>query len=369
MRVCIYEPTESAYRTKFFEDFFEKQEGTIIRLCKGNQEKSGNAIVNLFFRVKKVVTRCINIAWADLYVICAMNQDDFYIKVARILHKKIIMDFYISFYDTLVLDRRVVSENSYKAKKLTKKDRTALLLSDITIFLNEAEAQYYCDLLKINRNSVQYVIIPTCVKEKKRAKLHFFHDENQTMNLCWSGTYIPLQGLECILEAYALVRAQNSNIKLYIWGDSEEKWYPYMQLAEKLGIIDKIEVHNEWNVLEKWEKFIIENCDVSLGIFGDSVKAHNVISNKVIDGVAFRTPVITGWSKGLSEYFDGERDIYVVDNTPQSLADKILELYSRRYDDICGNVDRAYTIWKSYFTQEYFNQELIKIIGKIERKQ
>ena len=85
---------------------------------------------------------------------------------AKILRKKIIVDYYISMYDTAVNDRRTVNENSLAAKAALVNDRLLLHLADIVIFLNESESVYYQKVagLTLNKNKVK--IIPLCVDYK-----------------------------------------------------------------------------------------------------------------------------------------------------------------------------------------------------------
>jgi hypothetical protein len=127
------------------------------------------------------------------------------------------------------------------------------------------------------------------------------------------------------------------NLHLYIWGASDTRGELYRKMVENLLIQDIVTIHNEWGNRKKWEEFIVDKCDISLGIFGKSMKAQTVLANKVLDGIAFRTPVITARSVGLNEYFNGKDDIFITENTPEALA-KMIEYIGVSYGGGGGDI-------------------------------
>jgi len=70
----------------------------------------------------------------------------------------------------------------------------------------------------------------------------------------------------------------------------------------------------------------IEGADVCLGIFGKSIKAKNVITNKVIQILCSQKPLITMDSKAIKEInAENEKNcILVPPNDPNKLAEAIL---------------------------------------------
>jgi glycosyltransferase involved in cell wall biosynthesis len=167
-----------------------------------------------------------------------------------------------------------------------------------------------------------------------------------------------LQGLDTILRAVSIIK-NKIDFHLYIWGSSEQKSSPFKKMIQELSIEEFVTIHNEWENIKEWEKFIIKICDVTLGIFGQSSKAKTVLANKVIDGVAFRTPVITAHSGGLYNYFTGKNDIFTTENNPTDLAHCIENIYHLQYSDIKERIDNAYEVYQNYFTPEQFDKKLI----------
>jgi glycosyltransferase involved in cell wall biosynthesis len=148
------------------------------------------------------------------------------------------------------------------------------------------------------------------------------------------------------------------NLHLYIWGASDKRGESYIKLVSELKLDDIVTVHNEWGNRKKWEEFTVNTCDITLGIFGQSAKAKNVLANKVIDGIAFRTPVITAHSSGLYNYFTGVDDIFTTGNTPEELAKTIEYVASLDYSVIKARIDMAYSIYQKNFTPHVFRERL-----------
>ena len=184
------------------------------------------------------------------------------------------------------------------------------------------------------------------------------------MELCWTGSYIPLHGLDIILEAFRIVINRGIRCKLLIWGDDYNKAKPYIEYINKYGLENRCIVHNEWGNIKKWRDYMEEHCDVTLGIFGNSTKAKSVVANKVIDGIDFGTPVITGTSTGLDIYFDSS-SLIIIDNSPEILADAIETIYNESFENIEKMTNKAYDIYKSYFSEDVFSLTLRNIINKI----
>jgi glycosyltransferase involved in cell wall biosynthesis len=147
-------------------------------------------------------------------------------------------------------------------------------------------------------------------------------------------------------------------IHLYIWGISDSRSKSYMNIVTELNLEDIITIHNEWGNWSKWENFITNTCDICLGIFGSSTKAKMVLANKVIDGVAFKVPVITAHSLGLLDYFNGIDDIFITNSTPHDLANTISHVINLDYEVIEKRINAAYKIYLDDFTPEKFYNKL-----------
>jgi glycosyltransferase involved in cell wall biosynthesis len=292
---------------------------------------------------------------ADLIYVFAMQHGHFLMHLFKFFRKKVVTDFFISFYDTEINDYKHFSSSEKESKKFKKVDINAIKYSNMVFFLTMAEKEYYSKILNISIEN--YRILPLCIERKRFANLNFYTKSRDCFNICWCGSYVPLQGLDVILNAVSLLK-DRINFHFYIWGYSEERFNPYKSIIEKLSIEDKITVHNEWGNRAKWEDFVVNTCDLTLGIFGNSSKAKIVLANKIIDGVAFKTPVVTAPSSGLFDFFNGKDDIYIAENNSESLALQIELLSKMDYSEIRSRIENAYRVYDKNFTPERFNERL-----------
>lgn len=321
----------------------------------------------LLCKVFAPLSNAFNFISCDAIYLTIMSHDLPIIKWAKRFHKPIITEFYLSLYDTNVKDRKEVCDGSKEAEHMKNHDIYALENSSKVILLAEADKKYYSELLEVDFNKINSSVIPLVNNKKKSAELNYFKHNKNYMQLCWTGTYIPLQGLDKVIYAMKIVKEKsNIPIKLFVWGRDPRAAQTYIDMINELGISDCVTIHNEWGNLNKWENFISENCDLSLGIFGDTDKAKYVMANKVVDGMSFKTPVITSHSTGVYDFCNGEDDIFIVDNTPVSIANKIIEVSEMSYEDIKIRVDNAYKIYEANFSPQAFDNKFIKLLDEIE---
>ena len=368
MKICVLGPIKGAYRVKTIVGALINS-GYEICLCDikydATKRKSSFYIKKLCYYVSSV----LGIITSDVVYISPFAHNTRMIYIARLLSKKIITDFYVSLYDMEVLDKKNVAMNSYKAKKLLKKDLYALRNSTLVFFLNDAEARYYTKVVGTDFSNTNMAILPLGISAKENVKLDYFKKKRDCLNICWVGTYIPLQGLDIILKAIAILKkADKIKFHLYIWGDSEKKGRKYLSMINELNIQDVVSVHNEWGNFEAFSAHMIEKCDVNLGIFGDSQKAKTVLANKVIDGMAFKAPVITAYSDGVCNYFKDGENIILCKNTAESLASAIVRVAEMDLEQVNEIVKSAYSIYISTFSEKALERSFLSYLRNIGAK-
>jgi glycosyltransferase involved in cell wall biosynthesis len=363
------------YRTKNTLNFFLTKEDYRVfynDFDKPVSYKESSCPVSIKTKILKIFSIVPNffyMLWADIIYVFAMQHGSFPIQIALLFKKKLVVDFFLSFYDTEVNDYKRFLPGSKEAKKIKKADRKAIINSRMVFFLNQSEAEYYTKILDIDIHTIPYRILPLCIDEKPQAKIDYFLGNRDCLNLCWCGSYVPLQGLDVILMAVSMLK-EKMNMHLFIWGASDKRGEIYKKMVGDLHIEDIVTIYNEWGNREKWEGFIVDNCDISLGIFGQSMKAQTVLANKVLDGIAFHTPVITARSAGLYEYFHGKDDIFITENTPEALVRMIEYVkfsYGRDgYSRIRERVDNAYKIYQENFTPRLFQKKMSSYLSELK---
>lgn len=241
--------------------------------------------------------------------------------LAKLIRKKPVAYYaYVSIYDTLVNDRRIIKPNSIKAKIIHFIEKLACQWSDM-IFAETFEC-------------VNYFVKEFGVDKKKFRRLFLTTDETiyqpipykeptQEFKVMYFGTFVPLHGTNTIVEA-AKILSNYKEIVFIFCGKGQDK-----PLAENLS--RKYHLSNV-KFLGFVEKSVylrnITEADVCLGIFGKSIKAKNVVTNKVAQFLASQKPLITMDSKAIKEInAENEKNcILVPPNDPKKLADAILFL-------------------------------------------
>ncbi len=332
-----------------FREYFDLQE---INL-EGESSPIRKFMINIFKHGRKV----------DFALIPKEAQRfAFIIALFKILNPKtkIIWDAFFSFYDTKVFDRRLVGENSLKARYYYLLDYLLCKFSDILFFDTVEHRDYFVKTFKI-KTSKKLVILPMMidislidnVKVSEDVQNIFSKDK---FNIFFYGSYIPLQGIEYIVEAADLLK-ENKNIQFILLGSGQT--FPMAEkLYNDLGLKNIIFVDRM-----PYEELLeyIKASDLCLGIFGNTDKAKRVVSNKVLEYLACNKLVITGESDAMKRYFkNGEDLVYCNMADANDLAEKIKYVYNK-YDELkyLGENGRKKV-------EEYFSQKNLEKIVKSE---
>lgn len=241
-----------------------------------------------------------------------------------VTRKPVIFDPFISLYNTVVEDRQFHSKVSLAALWYFVLDSISLKMADVIIADTEAHAGYYQKKFGVRKE--KFAIVPVGVREDLFFPLPA-KGKNERFIVSFHGTYIPLHGIEYIIESAKLLKADES-VAFRLLGTGQTL-LSIKSLVRKYGLSNVA-------LLEKripYEAFpeYISSADVCLGIFGKTLKAKMVVPNKVYECLAMGKPVITADTPAVREFFEPNKNIFTVDtNDPTSLVQRILELKDDR---------------------------------------
>ncbi len=269
--------------------------------------------------------------------------------------KKVVFDAFFSIYDFNVFDRKLCSEKSFKARYYWFLDWFSCKLADKILLDTQEHINYFAEEFRIEKEKFYKLFIsaddkvmcPRLVKENRNYFLVNFH-----------GKFIPLQGIEYIIQAAKIL--ENENIKFNIIGTGQT-YSKIKELANKLQVknINFIGFLNLKKVAE-----YINKADISLGIFGSTQKAQRVIPNKVYEALACRKAVITGETPAAKELFtDKENILFCKMADSKDLAQKILEL---KNDSELRNkiAENGYKLFKQKLTPKVLGKEFKEFLIK-----
>lgn len=170
----------------------------------------------------------------------------------RFRNKTVVIDFFISMYDTLVCDRQKFKPGSFIGRILHTFDRKTVAKADRLICDTNAHGEYFHEEFGVPTDKLStlyleadrsiYRPMPGAKPEifKNRFIVHYF------------GSILPLQGIETILEAARLLKDEKEILFDLVGPLPEElgaanrdlksllltPWLPQQQLAERIAAAD-----------------------------------------------------------------------------------------------------------------------------------
>lgn len=230
--------------------------------------------------------------------------------------QELVIDFFISMYDTFVDDRKYFKDTSFISKLFHKVDSFVLHKADHIIADTKAHAKYFSQEfdVPINKIEVLYIEADTSIYQSFEKK-----KENDKFEIVYFGSILPVQGIEVVLSAIQSL-SNRSDLHFTIIGPVEQKL--------KISIIDYPNTtFINWLEQTKLSE-ILNQSDLALsGHFSSTVgKANRTIAGKTYIYRAMNLPVILGESDANHELFKADdRDYFYVERGDSTkLAEKIL---------------------------------------------
>lgn len=287
------------------------------------------------------------------------NSANLVILLNRLWKKRIIVDIYISAYETLVVDRKRLPEKSKKAKILKNRDVRAFTTGSPVIFLTEAEKKYYCKTIGLLPDQISSKISPLVVPLRNLARRPFLKGKSKIPTIAWWGNEgNPLHGFENIAEACRILIEEGFEARFAFFAGGNQNWDSFVEEFSFLKNNSNVIFTNSYTFANgKLNEFLHQETDLSLGTFGDTAKARTVLVNKVLDAASFGLPCLTQYSEGMLEFFEPDKNIFISEITPQKIAEKIRRCLSM--PDTClelGDASRA--LVRSQFSPESFQRSL-----------
>ena len=292
-------------RTETLLDLLRKSEIEVVEALVGNSRLKYFKAVYYLLKYQGV---------CDLILVGFRGQE--ILPVLKLLsNKPIIFDAFLSIYDTLCFDRRIFKPDSLIGKCLKSCDKFLCRISDIVLVDTKAHKDYFREQFEVE--NVDYFYLGCNEKLFRPLKADGGKEE---FVVFWYGTVRPLQGIDVILKAAAML--EDKKVKFKMVGPVRKK---YSELIAELKL-----KNTEFIDRVPYEELPVEisKADVCLGgHFSDIDKAQRVIAGKTFQFLACGKAVIVADNPANMELFRGGTLIHFVKaNDPCALADKILEL-------------------------------------------
>lgn len=213
---------------------------------------------------------------------------------AKMRGAKIVWDAFLSLYDTIVDDRKLVRPAGLRAKVIGWLERAACAAADLIVLDTKAHAKYFSGRYGAPETKLTSVWVG--------AETHVFQHRPlvarpgaETFNILFYGQFIPLHGIEFIIDAAR--RVSDPSVRWTLVGSGQER-NKIDKLLEQEGAASITVV--DWIDYARLPVAIAE-ADLCLGVFGESDKAARVIPNKVFQIIAVGRPLVTRDSPAIRE--------------------------------------------------------------------
>lgn len=230
----------------------------------------------------------------------------------------IIIDFFISVYDTLVNDRKKIAAQNPLARLCHWVDTYVIQKADVVVTDTKADAAYFIRTFHGVPEKFKTIYL--------EADRSIYYPQEQCRKpalvgkfvVLYFGSVLPLQGVDIVLEAIELLK-DRKDIFFQVIGPISGKYNAPVQ--------DNVE-YIDWLRQQELAAYIA-NADLCLaGHFNDHIdKAKRTIPGKAYIYSAMGKPMILGDNRANRELFDGSENVYWTKmGSAAALAEKIVAL-------------------------------------------
>lgn len=330
VKILLYGNIYRHYRSSILIEFLLKSKYHIFLASPDLFIKDGSKnFVEKFLTIFSFIELLIKAAFVDVIYLLPLNTVliNSAVWVAKLWRKKLVVEMYISIYDTFVRDRKTIKDGSRKAKSLSKKDKLVLTQADYVIIPANYELNYWEKLLSAKFDQSKVLVAPLCNVSSSILKKTCKQDG--VLKICWWGTFIPLHGIDNILQAMKILQKRGLLFSCNLFGVDNPCSLSYTDKIKQEKLDNCVYLRKDLNFANgSLPQYLVENCDLALGIFGNTDKARNAVPNKLVEALSLGIPTLTMNSTALQEFFNPATDFWTCDPSPEAIAESILLIAS-----------------------------------------
>src|SRR5574341_626533 len=267
----------------------------------------------------RLVVRFFSGPPADVVIVGYPGHVDVWL--ARVLTRRpVVLNALLSLHDTVVHDRRLTGERSLGARLLHALDRLACRAADLVLLDTRAHIHYFLAEFGLRDEWFHRVFVGSDRAARARSATR----SGGPFRVLFVGTFIPLHGVEVILDAAARLEPLDVPVSIRLIGRGQE----FAAIAERIrrSNLSRVELVERWIRGEEYEQELAD-ADVCLGVFGATAKTQRVIPSKVYDALAAGRPVVTADTPAARELLTHGEDAWLCPaNDGAMLAEAILTL-------------------------------------------
>lgn len=291
------------------------------RLGVGIEECRADARKPLAARSAELLARFTRASRAEVLLVPEFRHKD--VPLARLLsslnRSDLVVDPLISRYDTKVGDWGSVTAESLQAGHNRRIDRAAMRFADLLLCDTRAHARYFQAEFRARRE--RCAVVPVGFDD-----LVFQPQPEPPLSpfrVAFYGSFLPLHGVETILDAARRLRSQD--IRWLLVGGGQT--FHLVRAALNEGL--QLEIAPRLAPTKLVQR--LRAAHVLLGIFGTGEKAARVVPNKIFQGLGLERALVTGDTPAVREMFEPGEHLWTVPcGDGAALAESILRLRGDR---------------------------------------
>lgn len=220
--------------------------------------------------------------------------------VAAAVDVPVVLDLFLSAYDTVVEDRRVVEPGSLAAAWLQRLDARACAAADLVLLDTPANAAYVASLTGLPPERFGWLPVSDPDAPVQAAPIDPRGDGR--LRLLFFGTGVPLHGLGVLIDAVAAAPAVELTL---VGGTASDRARAQALLGPRLRLepafVDRARLQH-----------LLAESQIVAGVFGPSGKAQRVVPWKVVHALAAGRPVLTADTPAVCAWLEGSGALFVV---------------------------------------------------------
>ena len=233
--------------------------------------------------------------------------------------QRFLLDAFISAYDTLCFDRKVIASGSFLGRLAHWLDHTACRRATHLLVDTQAHADYFQREFNLAPDKMD-VLFVGCDDEVFQP----IDIQPEPQRVLFYGSYLPLHGLEYILGAAEIIEKTRPGVRFHLIGPDPGK-------TRDMNITRWSHLKNvEWRQPVPLSQLPheIQQAAICLGgHFGNSAKAGRVIAGKTFQCLAMGKPTIVGDNAANRELLEPGKDAWFSPmGNSTALAENILSL-------------------------------------------
>ena len=302
-------------------------------------------VVNrLAFKVLPFFELLFKASFADVIYIVPSNVSliNQALRVSKIFKNTVILELYDSMYTHYMENKGSTSIDQKAIEKVKadnvdlnpKNEKLAIRKSDYIVHIASYELEFLSKVLEIDIPREKIFIAPIFCPTRPHHNRSFMADG--VFRICWWGSFLPLHGLDYILDALQILKQQEIKFECDLFGaySAGSRAYFFEKYKRKIsqdGLDSHVKLRRDLTFSDgKLPDYLRHNCDLALGVFGETLKAESSIPNKLVEALSMGIPTLTRSSPALEEFFDVNIDFWTCRPTPESIAKALTQIFYQK---------------------------------------